>query len=238
MSRNPNSCPWSAAGCPNATRRALRQQPATRNHRHRLAFTLTEILVVVAIIVLILAMAIPAFNFITGSRSLEAAQNNISAMLGRARAQALYTGQPAGVAIYDDARTRQFVMALVQFTPSVSDDATNIDLVPDQDPQSLQPGTAARGMIGQGNYATPAVVLFDGEGRLVNTKYTLSGTLATSYYSVATPVPVTTTNSQLALILFDRSAYDNNIAGDANWLDANGQLLVINRYNGTLLRSE
>ncbi len=203
----------------------------------RRGFTLTEILVVIGIIVLILAMAVPAFNFITGARSLEAAQNSVSAMLARARSQAIFTGEPVGVAIYDDAKTRRYTMALVQFD-ATPPGTTNIDLAPDQDPQPLQPETAARGMVAQGNYATPAVVMFDAQGRLVNVAYTLNGTLAAAYHTPTTPPPVTNGFSQLALILYERTAYDNNIGSDPNWLNTNGLMLVINRYNGTLLGTE
>jgi prepilin-type N-terminal cleavage/methylation domain-containing protein len=57
--------------------------------QRRPGFTLTEILVVIGIIVLVLAMAVPAFNYITGTRSQEAATNIIAAMLSRARATAI-----------------------------------------------------------------------------------------------------------------------------------------------------
>ena len=60
-----------------------------RTPGRRAGFTLTEILVVIGIIVLILAMAVPAFNYITGARSQEAATNIIGAMLSRARAEAI-----------------------------------------------------------------------------------------------------------------------------------------------------
>ena len=52
-------------------------------------FTLTELLVVIGLIVLILAIAVPSFSFITGSASLDGAQNQIAAMLGRARSEAI-----------------------------------------------------------------------------------------------------------------------------------------------------
>jgi Tfp pilus assembly protein FimT len=193
-------------------------------------------LVVIGITVLILAMAMPAFNFMTGSRSLEAAQNSVSAMLSRARSQAIYTGQPTGVAFYQDAKTQRYAMALVQYdtTPAGTN---NIDLSPDQDPQMLQPGTAARGMVGQGNYSTPAIVMFDAQGRLANMQYTLNGTLATAYETTDNPTPVTSGYSQMALIIYDRGTFANQ-AAPATWLDTNGLMLVINRYNGTLLGSE
>src|SRR5947207_7259284 len=61
------------------------------------AFTLTEILIVIALIVLMLALALPAFNFITGGRSVDAAQNQIAAFLARARTEAIGRQQTRSV---------------------------------------------------------------------------------------------------------------------------------------------
>ncbi len=49
------------------------------------AFTLVELLVVMGVIVLIVAAAVPAINALSGSKSTQACQNTISAMLGTAR---------------------------------------------------------------------------------------------------------------------------------------------------------
>jgi len=46
-------------------------------------FTLTEILIVIGLIVLVIALAVPAFNVMTGGRSVDAAMNTLSAVLGR-----------------------------------------------------------------------------------------------------------------------------------------------------------
>src|SRR5689334_2041290 len=80
----------------------------------RAGFTAVEIMLVVAIMVLLLAMAVPAFNFITGSRSTDAAQNLVSAMLGRARAYAISSEKYAGVAFFVDPATGRSTMALVE----------------------------------------------------------------------------------------------------------------------------
>jgi prepilin-type N-terminal cleavage/methylation domain-containing protein len=77
-------------------------------------FTLNELLVVTAIIVLLLGLAIPAFNAISGQRSLDVASNTISAYLGRARAEAIGLGRPTGVLFYRDARTGRVGMTIVQ----------------------------------------------------------------------------------------------------------------------------
>jgi prepilin-type N-terminal cleavage/methylation domain-containing protein len=90
---------------PNAERR-------TPNDSSR-AFTLTELLIVIALIVLLLAMAVPAFNFISGGRSIDGAQNVVSAMLGRARARAIETERYAGVAFYLDPATGRSTMTMI-----------------------------------------------------------------------------------------------------------------------------
>src|SRR5438093_5929261 len=73
--------------------------PSLRRSPHQ-GFSLTEILIVIALIVLILALAMPAFNFITGGRSQDAALNQISAFLARARTEAVGLQEIRGVMFY------------------------------------------------------------------------------------------------------------------------------------------
>jgi len=74
---------------------------------------LTEILVVIVLIVLIIALAVPAFNAITGTRSVDAAENLVSAMVSLGRAEAIRSKKMAGVAFFRDARTERTAMAVV-----------------------------------------------------------------------------------------------------------------------------
>jgi len=80
------------------------------------AFTLIELLVVIAIIVIMLALAVPAFNYLTGSRSIDAAQNTLGAMLGRARAEAIGLQETRGVMFFADAGSGRISAALVRQT--------------------------------------------------------------------------------------------------------------------------
>ena len=94
-----------------ATKRS--SDEATKGRKARRGFTLTEILIVIALIVLVIALAIPAFSFITGSRSVDAGENLVSAMMGRARAEAIRNQRVAGVAFFREKSTDRATMALV-----------------------------------------------------------------------------------------------------------------------------
>lgn len=87
------------------------------NHRRR-AFTLIEVLVVMGIIILLVVMALPAFRFITGSRSSEAATNQIAAALSVARAQAIGVQDTRGVAIYRDPSNDRSIVAIIELKNS------------------------------------------------------------------------------------------------------------------------
>jgi type II secretory pathway pseudopilin PulG len=82
----------------------------------RSAFTLTEILIVIGLIVLLLAIAVPAFNLISGGKSIEGAANQLSAALGRARAQAIGLQKTSGVLFFVDPRNDRRSIAIVQET--------------------------------------------------------------------------------------------------------------------------
>ena len=92
-------------------------------HRRAAGFTLTEILVVIGIIVLFIALAIPAFSAISGTRSIAGAENNLSALLVRAREEAIAqadTADPSyrGVMFYIDPATDTVTGMIVRSTPS------------------------------------------------------------------------------------------------------------------------
>lgn len=84
------------------------------------AFTLTEILIVIGIIVLLMVIAIPAFSLITGGKSIEGAANQMSAAIGRARAQAIGLQKTTGVLGLTDAKSGRKVLAIVTATDAVT----------------------------------------------------------------------------------------------------------------------
>lgn len=92
----------------------------------RRAFTLTELLIVIALIILFVLLALPAFNLINGSRSIAGASNQVAAMLGRARGEALGLQQIRGVGVFIDAANRRSVACIVH-QPFLESPSTLID---------------------------------------------------------------------------------------------------------------
>jgi type II secretory pathway pseudopilin PulG len=130
----------------------------TRPHRHihtfRSGFSLTEILIVIGLIVLMLALAVPTFNFLTGNRSVEGAQNTIGALIGRARVEAIGLQETRGVFFFIDRASGRVAAALVRAVERpdpatfLADSNTDpsfppevwLDLVPDNDLITLPAG--------------------------------------------------------------------------------------------------
>ena len=87
--------------------------PMPKSSRRR-AFTLTEMLVILGIIVVIITIALPSFNALSGSRSVEAGTNVASSAVGRARAEAIRRGVTCGALFFvdRDGRTAVAIVAL------------------------------------------------------------------------------------------------------------------------------
>jgi len=90
------------------TAQAIVSRPRRNSLR---GFTLNEMLVVVAIIVLMIGMALPAFNAITGNRSVDAGSNVLTAAIGQTRADAIGARHRAGLYIFYDASSDRYAMA-------------------------------------------------------------------------------------------------------------------------------
>jgi prepilin-type N-terminal cleavage/methylation domain-containing protein len=117
-------------------------------------FTLIEMITVLTIIILVLAIAIPVWNALMGGTNVAAAQNQVSAFLANARADAIYNRKTIGVCFFIDAKSQRTAMAEVQvqsewftgtptplFVPNVGAGVNNgsvnaIELVNSPDPNS------------------------------------------------------------------------------------------------------
>jgi prepilin-type N-terminal cleavage/methylation domain-containing protein len=90
----------------------------------RRGFTLIEMITVLSIIIIVLAIALPVWRTLLGGTNLSAAQNEISATIANARADAIYNRQTIGVFFFIDPKTQQTGMAEVQvqtlYQPTVS----------------------------------------------------------------------------------------------------------------------
>lgn len=180
-------------------------QPMTSTRRRAFArprataFTLVELLIVMAIIILILVVAIPAYNAITGSRSIESAENQVSSFLGVVRSDALSLQEPRGAVFFEDPGTRRITMVEVFIQPKAAASTANIlALVNGRDEAVLPNGVGLQCVPTDTNPAnsqdpTPplsngpqryrwrqfGVVLFDGNGRLLIQDYRLPATSTT-----------------------------------------------------------
>jgi prepilin-type N-terminal cleavage/methylation domain-containing protein len=113
----------------------------------RSAFTLTEVIVVIGIIVILLALAVPAFSFLTGARSIEAAENTVSALLGRARASAIALGRPQGIMFFIDPTNPGRISVAEVYAGEYPVGGTRdvyLDFVPKREWLMLPPGIAAQ----------------------------------------------------------------------------------------------
>ena len=114
------------------------------------AFTLIELLVVIGIITVVSLIAVPAFRAMTGQRSTESATNQLSGLLGRARADAIGLQEIRGVAFFIEPESQRVQAVLVKQAqyptaypaspPAPPAPDVFLDYVEDRDPVLLPPG--------------------------------------------------------------------------------------------------
>jgi prepilin-type N-terminal cleavage/methylation domain-containing protein len=170
---------------------------APQGQRARPGFTLTELLVVIGIIVLLVTMAMPAWRLIGGENSIDAAQNQVSALLGRARTDALALQEGRGVMFYREADTGRVGAVIVRQRPEMVTSTGRgqvIDVLPDRDGLLLPVGIDLQAFVGAAaangvrssdgylGYNKPAasepldsplgpVIMFDSKGKLDSREY-------------------------------------------------------------------
>jgi prepilin-type N-terminal cleavage/methylation domain-containing protein len=163
--------------------------------RGQSGFSLIELLIVMGIIVLVLAVATPAFQLLSNGRSVEAAQNQIAAMLGRARGEAIGMQKVFGLFFYIDPSTERINVAEITEAeaPITGSPAATLylDLVGGSETTQLPPGVSVQlldnATIVSGSRADDGyiafnvasgtrlkyggVILFDSNGRLISSTY-------------------------------------------------------------------
>jgi prepilin-type N-terminal cleavage/methylation domain-containing protein len=243
-------------------------------------FTLIELLVVISIIVLLLALAVPLIGSLRGGRSIDAAQNVVSAMMQRARARAIWLQERRGIFFFDDQATGKTAMLMVK----VLDTNPNLLELDDdnQEPEYLRVGIAAAFVLppapadpSRTDYHPYGLVVFDGLGRIENIpaykltaapspgKTNLVAQFADNIEGgnskVSPVIPPSKPSliaslgtskpeaSEVAFVLYDRANFADQGPpvsdvefgkGQKDWLDKNATAIVVNRYNGTLIRGE
>jgi len=104
---------------------------------HCRGFTLIEVLIVIGIIILMVALAIPAFSIFRGERSTEAAENQLSAMMARARTESIGFQRAGGVLFFRDPREPDRVSVAQVWqsdvAPTGGTKEVYLDLVPDRE---------------------------------------------------------------------------------------------------------
>lgn len=124
------------------------------------AFTLVEMLVVIAIISIIVLIAVPAFRVMTGGRSTESAANNLAALIGRARTEAIGLQRASGVLFFMDQATDRVGALVVREVPppwnsTAPPGTVYLDMAPNGDFTILPPGVMLNTLDDQDPHTPP-----------------------------------------------------------------------------------
>jgi hypothetical protein len=200
------------------------------------AFTVAELIVVTAVVLIMLTLGVAGWRAVIGDSSIEAATNQVSAFVGRAREEARALRVPRGVMFYRDPEGRA-VMGLV-----VHDDPhgrpAQVELVAGSEVQPLRAGvgTAFATPVGAtgSRYVEHGLILFDGDGQLFIRDYSvrMDGDLGRRMGLHRDQFAL----ASIGVTLYIRSVGDTQLADKRDaWLDSKGRPLFVSRYSGTLV---
>ncbi|MEZ0266051.1 MAG: hypothetical protein ACAI43_15085 [Phycisphaerae bacterium] len=197
------------------------------------AFTLTEVLVIIAVIVVVLAMAVPLFNVFSASRSVDGAENVLSASLQRARSRAIGMQERRGLFVFTDPATGNAAMVTVvlNYEAGIVPPVIELELDPsgmqtsDTEPLPSGVGVAFMGRDFENTQSgTPlafrplGLIVFDAYGRLEQTDFTIRKTsnLAKRAGLTTAPIPATNNNqalySSVAMTFYERRAFTDGVS--------------------------
>ena len=145
---------------------------------------------------------------------------------------------------FTDPNTGRFAVSEV-FYDIPATDPTRLELLPDRDGLLMPVGVGGQ-VVADAGGASPfipvGVVMFDGFGRMTVRSYKLTGTLLAARLGTLPAGASNTGLSQFGFILYDLPGYTDQSAVSATagstWLASNAVAFLVNRYNGTLMRSE
>ena len=179
------------------------------------------------IIVLLVALALPAFNFITGARSNDAAINQISAALGVARQDAIALQKPTGIMFFIEPTSDHIQLALVQETDRPTGTGNDpdagaaideyLDLVPNAEFVKLPIGVNIQTVTNGIGATTPPAERYLGFNGAPIDNALLSSSVHV-YGVTSTPKPITNTASATLIPL-------NTQVGGIILFDSNGALI-------------
>lgn len=227
-------------------------------------FTLTEIIVVIVLIVFLVALAVPALNWMTGSNSVEAAANLISASLARSRNDAIFgdtvmSSDPnndgrnrTGVLTYYDSREGRYALIVVNgaetgtspFCIDIATKVVDVGEVPMADPIYLPKGIGVQVMSGLGteNYLPQGAFMFrHSSGIFDTTVYGIDVASGLAQIGVASVPVASGISPHIGFVLYDHEelkAHVDRGGNEEQWLDQYATPFAVNRLNGTLIRGE
>ena len=214
-------------------------------------FTLIELLTVMAIIIVLLGVTVPAATTLMKGNNQKQAVNMATAYIASARATAMSSKTPVALVFFEDPanRNQTAVQLLRQVSYDTASGISEFSKISGRNMEYLPRGVKVSVLKGDGKMTfedpntgvidgNSRVILFDGSGQLLlrsrlnksssgNAAWTLNGDAVTSF-------------SSPALIIYDFVAYkaatEGGAIGSSNWLQKNGDLLVINAYTGNVIR--